>query len=53
VFAMIDDTAGAPLLDRASDTIAQIRERGGQIAYVRVGFGDGVRRHPRRTYTAS
>ena len=41
VLAMIGDAAAAALLDRASDTIAQIRERGGQIAYVRVGFGDG------------
>jgi nicotinamidase-related amidase len=40
VLAMIGDDA-APLLDRAGETIAQVRERGGQVAYVRVGFADG------------
>ena len=43
VLAMVGDAAADSLLDRASDTIAQIRERGGQVAYVRVGFGDGER----------
>lgn len=42
VLAMLADKAPG-LLDRANKTIAQVRDRGGHVAYVRVGFADGER----------
>jgi len=42
VIEMLGDAA-APLLDRVTETISQVRSRGGQVAYVRVGFADGER----------
>jgi nicotinamidase-related amidase len=43
VVAMLGDDAADPLLQRAQATIATARERGCQVAYVRVGFADGER----------
>ena len=41
VVEMIGEDAAAPLLDRVSRAIAQVRDRGGQVGYVRVGFAEG------------
>jgi len=43
VVEMIGEDAAAPLLERVSETIAQVREHGGHVGYVRVGFADGDR----------